>query len=59
MLKNAKSQQRIERIWATVRDVPIGSVASYGQIAEIAGIPRGARQVGYALRQLSANSNVP
>jgi methylated-DNA-protein-cysteine methyltransferase-like protein len=59
VVRNAKSQQRIERIWAIVCDVPIGSVASYGQIAEIAGIPRGARQVGYALRQLPANSNVP
>ena len=59
MVKNAKSQQRIERIWATVCDVPTGSVASYGQIAEIAGIPRGARQVGYALRQLPANTKVP
>ena len=59
MARNAKSQQRIERIWATVCDVPIGSVASYGQIAEIAGIRRGARQVGYALRQLPANTKVP
>ncbi len=59
MVRNAKSQQRIERIWATVCDVPTGSVASYGQIAEIAGIPRGARQVGYALRQLPANTKVP
>ncbi len=54
-----KVQQRIERIWAAVSDIPEGSVASYGQIAEIAGIPRGARQVGYALRQLRYNSEVP
>ena len=53
------SEQRIERIWATVSDIPEGAVASYGQIAEIAGIPRGARQVGYALRQLPTNSEVP
>jgi methylated-DNA-protein-cysteine methyltransferase-like protein len=54
-----KSKQRIDRIWATVSDIPKGSVASYGQIAEIAGIPRGARQVGYALRSLPKNSAVP
>ncbi len=54
-----KSDERIERIWATVSDIPKGSVASYGQVAEIAGIPRGARQVGYALRTLPKNSAVP
>lgn len=51
--------KRNERIWATIRDIPEGSVASYGQIAEIAGIPRGARQVGYALRHLPSGSKVP
>ncbi|MCH8074005.1 MAG: methylated-DNA--[protein]-cysteine S-methyltransferase [Proteobacteria bacterium] len=59
MARNPKSQYRIERIWATVCDVPAGSVASYGQIAEIAGIPRGARQVGHALRQLPGKTDVP
>jgi methylated-DNA-protein-cysteine methyltransferase-like protein len=39
--------------------VPEGCVASYGQIAEIAGIPRGARQVGYALRHLPPGHDVP
>ena len=53
------NQQRIEHIWATVRDIPKGSVASYGQVAEIAGIPRGARLVGYALRKLPAKHDVP
>jgi methylated-DNA-protein-cysteine methyltransferase-like protein len=51
--------KRNERIWATICDIPVGSVASYGQIAEIAGIPRGARQVGYALRHLPQGHNVP
>ena len=40
----------MRRIWETIQDIPRGCVANYGQIAEIAGIPRGARQVGYALR---------
>ena len=52
-------QARMQRIWDTVRDIPPGRVASYGQIAEIAGIPRGARQVGYALRQLPRDQDVP
>ena len=37
-------------MWETILEVPPGSVASYGQIAELAGIPRGARQTAYALR---------
>lgn len=49
----------MERIWATIRDIPEGTVASYGQIAEIAGLLRGARQVGYALRHLPAGHKVP
>lgn len=51
--------ERMHRIWDTIRDVPRGCVASYGQIAEIAGIPRGARQVGYALRHLPDGYDVP
>jgi methylated-DNA-protein-cysteine methyltransferase-like protein len=50
---------RMHRIWDTIRDVPKGSVASYGQIAEAAGIPRGARQVAHALRQLPEGHDVP
>ena len=50
---------RMQAIWDTIRDIPSGKVASYGQVAEIAGIPRGARQVGYALRHLPAGHDVP
>jgi methylated-DNA-protein-cysteine methyltransferase-like protein len=50
---------RARRILETIRDIPTGRVASYGQIAEIAGIPRGARQVGYVLRHLSEGQDVP
>ena len=57
--QKSASQRRMERIWATICDIPPGSVASYGQIAEIAGVPRGARQVGYALRHLPRDSDVP
>jgi len=53
------TEKRNERIWATICDIPAGCVASYGQIAEIAGIRRGARQVGYALRHLPKGSQVP
>ena len=49
----------MHRIWDTICDIPTGRVASYGQIAEIAGIPRGARQVGYALRNLPDGHDAP
>ena len=50
---------RLERIWAVVRQIPRGAVSSYGRIAELAGLTRGARQVGYALRQLPDGHDVP
>lgn len=48
-----------ERIWRVVARIPRGRVASYGQIAELAGLPRAARQVGYAMHALPAGSRVP
>lgn len=38
-----------ERIYEVVRAIPRGAVASYGQVARLAGNPRWARVVGYAL----------
>ena len=52
-------ETRLRRIWDTIADIPPGSVANYGQVAEIAGIPRGARQVGYALRHTPDGMNLP
>ena len=52
-------EQRLRRIWSTIADIPPGCVASYGQIAEIAGIPRGARQVAYALRMAPEELKLP
>ena len=56
---SAERERRMQRIRDTITDIPRGNVASYGQIAEIAGIPRGARQVGYALRTLPKDHDVP
>lgn len=38
-----------QRIYALVRQIPCGKVATYGQIALLAGNPRLSRVVGYAL----------
>ena len=41
------------------RQVPEGKVATYGQVAALAGLPGHARQVGYALHSLPEGSDVP
>lgn len=38
------------RVFAVVRRIPRGCVATYGQVARIIGAPRSARYVGYVLR---------
>jgi methylated-DNA-protein-cysteine methyltransferase-like protein len=42
------------RVYALVRRIPRGRVATYGQVARTLGVPRGARAVGWALCALSA-----
>ena len=45
-----------EIIWDIVRKIPAGKVASYGQIARLAGMPR---VVGYAMASCPGGSDVP
>jgi methylated-DNA-protein-cysteine methyltransferase-like protein len=47
------------RIYAVVKRIPRGRVATYGQVATLAGLDGHARQVGYALHDLPARSNLP
>jgi methylated-DNA-protein-cysteine methyltransferase-like protein len=47
------------RIYAVVRRIPRGRVATYGQVAKLAGLPGSARQVGYALHALPGASALP
>ena len=52
--------RRWHRIYRVVRRIPSGRVATYGQVAEWAGLPRAARQVGYALHALrGGDEDVP
>ena len=52
--------ERYARIYSVVRRVPPGCVVTYGAVARLAGIPKGARQVGYALHALpEAERDVP
>ena len=48
-----------ERIWQVVAQIPHGRVATYGQVAALAGLPRGARRVGRAMAQLPQGSTLP
>lgn len=47
------------RIRSVVRRVPAGTVATYGQVAAEAGLPRRARLVGHVLKRLPADSDLP
>jgi methylated-DNA-protein-cysteine methyltransferase related protein len=59
MTKQVNVDSSYTHIYAIVKKVPKGKVATYGQIAALAGIPRHARQVGYALHALSAGADIP
>lgn len=48
-----------DRIYAVVRRIPEGCVATYGQVAMEAGLSGHARQAGYAMAALPDESDVP
>lgn len=48
-----------ETIYAIVRKIPPGQVATYGQIADLANLPGRARLVGYALYRIAPDSDIP
>jgi methylated-DNA-protein-cysteine methyltransferase-like protein len=55
----ANPSETYQRIYAVVARIPRGRVASYGQIARLADMPRHARLVGYALNALVASNRLP
>lgn len=54
-----ENESRYERIYAVVRRIPRGRVATYGQVAMLAGFAGHARQVGYALHAMATKRQVP
>jgi methylated-DNA-protein-cysteine methyltransferase-like protein len=46
-------------IYEVIARIPPRRVATYGQIAELAGIPGQPRRIGYALSALSSGSSIP
>jgi len=58
-MKSAKPDGSHSRIYRVVARIPRGRVATYGQIARLAGLPRQARLVGYAMHAVPAGARVP
>ncbi len=48
-----------EKIWQVVHQIPRGKVASYGQIAKMAGLPGYARYVGHVMKKLPTGTKLP
>jgi methylated-DNA-protein-cysteine methyltransferase related protein len=48
-----------ERIYEVAKRIPRGEVATYGQIAHMVGMPKAARQVGYAMAALGRGAPRP
>ena len=48
-----------ERIYDVTKRIPHGRVATYGQIAHMVGMPKAARQVGYAMAALGRGAPRP
>jgi len=57
--RTASPGEFAERVYAAVRAIPHGHVASYGGVAAVMGVPRAARAVGTALCALADESDVP
>lgn len=53
------SKNTFERIYDVVKQIPKGYVASYGQVAALAGNRRLARVVGYALHVNPDSNQIP
>ena len=51
--------EKYQKIYTIVSRIPLGKVATYGQIATLAGYPGQARQVGYALNALPDDLDIP
>jgi methylated-DNA-protein-cysteine methyltransferase related protein len=48
-----------QRLWNVVEAIPEGNVASYGQVAKLAGLNGGARRVGGALAKAPDRGSLP
>ena len=56
---DTKEPSKQQKIWLTVQQIPAGKVATYGQIAELAGLAGCARLVGTTMSKLPEDSKIP
>ena len=54
-----EGDEAVEAIFAVIRRIPFGWVATYGQVATMAGLPRRARLVGRVLQRLDPAIKIP
>lgn len=54
-----QGDKAVEAICAVIRRIPKGWVATYGQVAAMAGMPRRARLVGRVLQRLDPGTRIP
>ena len=56
---NTKTDELARQILQVIALIPYGKVATYGQIAKLAGLPKHARLVGYILKKMDADTEIP
>jgi len=54
-----QDDNKLHRVYGVVAQIPCGKVTNYGAVAQMAGLGKGARYVGYALRQLPKDTKLP
>lgn len=59
MSHDKSTDELAQIILAVVALIPFGKVASYGQVAALAGLPRHARLVGRVLSRMDESSQIP
>ena len=56
---NTKTDELARQILQVIALIKNGKVATYGQIAKLAGLPKHARLVGYVLKNMDADTEIP
>ena len=59
MIRLPLPSRKYRIIWDTVKKIPRGKVATYGEIASVSGLLRHARLVGYALHNVPPDVKIP
>ena len=56
-MSNEPSDEK--RVWQVVALIPVGQISTYGEIADMAGLGRGARLVGRIMSRLPQGTTLP